>query len=660
MAQELGYEVLQRPENLVEANRMANNYMFGFRKWKSHVTSRPLSMRSMIVQDLYRDEEDPHDSRSPDHSTYSLGNILYAVFFGWWVALIYLLIALLMCVTIVGLPYAKLCVRLAAYMFWPFGKFVHKNGFEHHGYRSFMETPATTRQQRWENLWLHAETNYWVSKPRTYVWMMLGLPLAFLAHSLAFILTWLTVVFIPMSKINAKIVYRILLLPPELIRIDSKNLNSEFASGDIIMFTHQAINVYYYKYTVDGVNVICVNLLVIVFFALGIGYLDEDNKVFPSAFKFVISLFSIIPLAYYISMAISSISAQTNSAIGAVLNASFGSIVEIILYISSLVAGKRQVVNCYDQLVKSALVGTLLATTLLIPGISMVIGGLKHQNQVFNYRSAGITATLLFVSVAGAFAPSIFARSFGSMSCYECFRANVTNSSAFSMSCAQCDYTMVSVHFLVYPSHTMSLVYGCCLILPVAYVVGLIYSLKTHHKHIYETFAAEGSSGHHAVHWGRVKSLVILGTAVLLMSLCAELVTKNIEPILKSTGFSVYFVGALFLGVVPDIPEILVGIQFALQNNIALSIEVGSCVAVQVCMVQIPVVVLANLVYPLNFYLIFSEMHIWAVVIGVLLNNYVFVDGKSNYFQGACLVATYTVLIMMYFFAPDDNISTEC
>jgi Ca2+/H+ antiporter len=43
--------------------------------------------------------------------------------------------------------------------------------------------------------------------------------------------------------------------------------------------------------------------------------------------------------------------------VGAVLNATFGSIVEIILYIASLVEGKRQDVNCYDQLVKSALVG---------------------------------------------------------------------------------------------------------------------------------------------------------------------------------------------------------------------------------------------------------------------------------------------------------------
>ena len=35
-----------------------------------------------------------------------------------------------------------------------------------------------------------------------------------------------------------------------------------------------------------------------------------------------------------------------------------------------------------------------------------------------------------------------------------------------------------------------------------------------------------------------------------------------------------------------------------------------------------------------GFYLLFSDIHIWSVVIGVLLNNYVFQDGKSNYFQG--------------------------
>ena len=34
-------------------------------------------------------------------------------------------------------------------------------------------------------------------------------------------------------------------------------------------------------------------------------------------------------------------------------------------------------------------------------GMAMVVGGLKHRSQRFNPTSAGVTATLLFVSVAG-------------------------------------------------------------------------------------------------------------------------------------------------------------------------------------------------------------------------------------------------------------------
>ncbi|GCC40219.1 hypothetical protein chiPu_0024378, partial [Chiloscyllium punctatum] len=42
-------------ENEVEAQKLANNYKFGFKKWKSHVTQRPLEDRSAIVKELYSD-----------------------------------------------------------------------------------------------------------------------------------------------------------------------------------------------------------------------------------------------------------------------------------------------------------------------------------------------------------------------------------------------------------------------------------------------------------------------------------------------------------------------------------------------------------------------------------------------------------------------------
>lgn len=63
--------------------------------------------------------------------------------------------------------------------------------------------------------------------------------------------------------------------------------------------------------------------------------------------------------------------------------------------------------------VVASLTGSLLATMLFIPGICMIIGGVKFKEQRFNWRSAGVGSSLLFVSVAGAFSPSIFQNVFG-------------------------------------------------------------------------------------------------------------------------------------------------------------------------------------------------------------------------------------------------------
>jgi len=65
----------------------------------------------------------------------------------------------------------------------------------------------------------------------------------------------------------------------------------------------------------------------------------------------------------------SSISAQSSYAIGAVLNASFGSIVELILYIVSLVKGKQAdgtYNSCYAELVKSGLAGRKIAPYFIL------------------------------------------------------------------------------------------------------------------------------------------------------------------------------------------------------------------------------------------------------------------------------------------------------
>lgn len=73
-----------------------------------------------------------------------------------------------------------------------------------------------------------------------------------------------------------------------------------------------------------------------------------------------------------------SISAQSNFAVGAVVNATFGSITEMTFYITALLRGHRAGSNCYEEIVKSALAGTLIGCILFIP-VSVTEGHVSTQ-----------------------------------------------------------------------------------------------------------------------------------------------------------------------------------------------------------------------------------------------------------------------------------------
>uniref|UniRef100_A0A674EQQ3 Cation/H+ exchanger protein 1 n=1 Tax=Salmo trutta TaxID=8032 RepID=A0A674EQQ3_SALTR len=520
-----------RAENEVEANKLANNYRFGFRKWKSHVTERPIEDRSDIVRELYSEL----NFVRPQGSLITCGNMAYLILFGWWISLAYLLVCVLMFLTIIGVPYGKLCWKLSCYFLWPFGKSILK-------------------------------------------------------------VTVMTVVD-----------YAIVLARSPLI----------------IQCAHP-------------------DLLPLVITTLVVGYVDTENQFVSSEAKFAAAVSSIIPLSYYIGMGIASISAQSNFAVGAVVNATFGSITEMTFYITALLRGHKAGTKCYEEIVKAALTGTLLGCILFIPGISMIIGGFKHREQRFNSRSAGVSSALLFISVGGVFAPTLFSKAYGSLVCAGCSSSPANTSGPFT--CMDCHYDMVSASF-------KPLVYTISVLLPSAYLIGLIFTLKTH-SHIYDIQVSDGHDHQQVVHWSRLRALSVLIMATLLMAACADLTTEHIKPILDHSAISQYFIGVTVLAMVPEIPEIFNGIQFALQNNISLSLEVGNCIAVQVCMIQIPLLILFNTFYDVGFVLLFSDLHLWASIFSVIVVNYIFMDGKSDYFQGTALVVVYLILLALYFFAP--------
>lgn len=60
-------------------------------------------------------------------------NIIWLVFAGAWMALGYLLAAVLLAITIIGLPFAKQSLKLGGYALWPFGRALVQSPTRHKG-----------------------------------------------------------------------------------------------------------------------------------------------------------------------------------------------------------------------------------------------------------------------------------------------------------------------------------------------------------------------------------------------------------------------------------------------------------------------------------------------------------------------------------------------
>jgi Ca2+:H+ antiporter len=196
-------------------------------------------------------------------------------------------------------------------------------------------------------------------------------------------------------------------------------------NSTVLLCTYRAVGWQYYKYTIGGVNIMFINLLPVVIFAIIDGLIllpmvearEKAGLEVPLILAlitdrqviFLMSLASVIPLSYFIGMAVASISAQSSIGMGAVINATFGSVIEVILYAIALTQGK-------GHLVEGSIVGSLLAGVLLMPGVSMCSGALRRKEQKFNAKSAGVTSMMLIMAFIGTLTPTLFYQTYGSVS----------------------------------------------------------------------------------------------------------------------------------------------------------------------------------------------------------------------------------------------------
>jgi len=128
------------------------------------------------------------------------------------------------------------------------------------------------------------------------------------------------------------------------------------------------------------------------------------------------------------------------------------------------------------------------------------------------------------------------------------------------------------------------------------------------------------------------------------------------EPAMRGLGVDQTFAGLTVMALVPSSAEYVNAISFALNNQVALSLEIGASSAVQICLIMMPILVafsaaVNHLSSGNSFILVFPLFSVFAVIMSVIIINYLSIEGVANYFKGAALVIVYLLFVVAFYFA---------
>jgi len=173
--------------------------------------------------------------------------------------------------------------------------------------------------------------------------------------------------------------------------------------------------------------------------------------------------------------------------------------------------------------------------------------------------------------------------------------------------------------------------------------------------------------GHEGPSWSRTTSASVLLACTALYAVIAELLIDVVDEILEGSGIDEKFLGVTLFALVPNTTELMNAMSFALNGNIALSMEIGSAYALQVCLLQIPAMVAFSAWYDPShmgevartFSLIFPRWDVIALILSMFLMTYTWIEAKSNYHRGSILILSYLVLLAGFYFAPPTAVDVD-
>ncbi len=333
---------------------------------------------------------------------------------------------------------------------------------------------------------------------------------------------------------------------------------------------------------------------------------------------FVTSALAIVPLAARMGNATEELSVILGSAIGGLLNATFGNATELIIALIALKAGLVDVVQ-------ATITGSIIGNLLLVLGFSMLLGGLRYPEQAFQQTAARVNASSLNLAVIAILLPTAASLLSGGIK----------------------EPTMQRLSSAV--SIVLILVYG----------LTLLFSMRTH-TYLYNLELAaiesvENPEPTPSIDLPKRKLWFWVGVLLLITVMVAiesELLVSALEAATAQLRLTPLFTGVVLLPIIGNAAEHATAVTVAMKNKMELAMAVAVGSSLQIALFVAPVLVLAGLVFGQPMDLSFNPFELVAVGVAVLLSNSTISDGKSNWLEGVLLLATYFVLAITFYFYP--------
>jgi Ca2+:H+ antiporter len=324
---------------------------------------------------------------------------------------------------------------------------------------------------------------------------------------------------------------------------------------------------------------------------------------------FLTSCLAILPLAGLMGEATENLAHHTGPNVGGLLNAAFGNAAELIIAFMALRHGEQEIV-------KASLTGSIVGNMLFVLGLAMLFGGLKHKELKFSKAAAENSSSMMVLAVVSLVIVAVYAHVTGHRQ----------------------------------PGHIESISFDISWVLLATYILSLVFQLRTH-AHL---FAMEGPDTaeeiEHGHVWRKSTSFVVLLLAAALVGWIAEFLVEAVGQAGEAMGLRKVFMGVVVVAIVGNAAEHSTAVLVAMRGKMDLALNIAMGSSMQIALFVAPVLVILGhwLGYPLG--LEFTVLEVVAVMLSVGAVGLLVLDGKTNWFEGAQLLAIYAVLAVTFFY----------